>query len=255
MSTNRSKFSRLLKFSIILVVVFSALFFLVDELVMPRYVQQGKTMKVPNVLGLPADEAILILSDSGLVGKKAEERQDKQYPVGTVAVQNPLPGAEVKFGRGVYLTVSGGEPRALVPTLRGRSVRDATFALERVGLGMGTIRYEVSADFPVNTIIEQDIPESTSVATGTTVSVVVSQGLSKDQLPVPNVLKRALADGERVLLQAGLKIGNVVYQSNPDLLPNTIVEQFPRAGEMVPEGQAVDLVVTRKGERRPTVEN
>jgi beta-lactam-binding protein with PASTA domain len=247
--------SRLFKRSAIIVIVFLGVFFLVDDVLMPRYVQQGKTTNVPNVLGMTFDEALKVLAESGLEGKKAEERLDRQYPIGTIALQNPLPGVEVKFGRGVYLTVSGGEPKAIVPSLRGRTVRDATFALERVGLSLGLIRYEVSPDFPVNTIMEQEIPDSTSVTTGTPVNVVVSQGPSREQMPVPDVIKKALKDGERILLQSGFTIGNVVYQANPDLLPNTIVDQFPRAGAMAPAGQAIDLVVTRKSDKRPILEH
>ncbi|HEY4612379.1 MAG TPA: PASTA domain-containing protein [Bacteroidota bacterium] len=244
--------ARLLKRFALLFVVLLVLFFVIDDVIMPRYVQQGKTTKVPNVLGIPLDDAIAVLADSGLIGKKSEERQDKQFPLGTVAQQTPMPGTEVKFGRGVYLTVSGGEPQAMVPSLRGRSVRDATFALERVGLSLGSIRYEVSSEFPVNTIVEQDVPESTTVSVGKPIGVLVSQGASKEQVPVPDIVRKTLTEGERLLLQTGLKIGNVVYQANPDLLPNTIVEQYPRAGEMVPEGQAVDMVVTRRTERRPS---
>lgn len=254
MATSFSK-SRLFKRTAVILIVFLGVFFLVDDVFMPRYVQQGKTTKVPNVLGMTLEEAMKVLAESGLEGKKAEERLDKQYPIGTIALQNPPPGTEVKFGRGVYLTVSGGEPKVMVPSLRGRTVRDATFALERVGLSLGLIRYEVSSDFPVNTIMEQELPESTSVAAGTPVNVVVSQGPSREQVPVPDVVKKALKDGERILLQAGFTIGNVVYQANPDLLPNTIVDQFPRAGEMVSAGQAIDLVVTRKSDRRPLIEH
>jgi serine/threonine-protein kinase len=249
MSPTRSRFLQLAKRALLLLAGFTVLFFLVDDVLMPRYVQQGKTTKVPNVLGLSSEEAMKILSDSGLVGKKAEERQDKQYPIGTVAMQNPLPGSDVKYSRGVYLTISGGEPQAMVPKLQGRSVRDATFALERVGLGLGSIRYEVSAQYPVSTIIEQTIPESTNVVAGSSVDVVVSQGPSKDQVPVPDAVKKTLTEGEKLILQAGLKLGNIVFEENPDLLPNTIVEQMPRAGEMVVGGQAVDLVVTRKSKK------
>jgi beta-lactam-binding protein with PASTA domain len=250
MSPTLSKILQIAKRALLVLAGLAVLFFLVDDLLMPRYVQQGKTTKVPNVLGLSTEEAMKILSDSGLVGKKAEERQDKQYPIGTVAMQNPLPGSEVKYSRGVYLTISGGEPQAMVPKLRGRSVRDATFALERVGLILGSIRYEVSAESPANTIIEQTIPESTNVVSGSSVSVVVSQGPSKDQVPVPDAVRKMLGDGEKLILQAGLKIGNIVFEENPDLLSNTIIEQMPRAGEMVPGGQAVDLVVTRKSKKK-----
>ena len=82
------------------------LFLFFDNVIMPRYVQQDKTTTVPNVVGQPIDEAIQVLGQAGLTGKKSDTRTDKQYPEGTVVVQNPPAGTVVKFGRGVYLTVS-----------------------------------------------------------------------------------------------------------------------------------------------------
>jgi len=61
----------------------------------------------------------------------------------------------VKHGRRVYLTLSGGEVMAIVPQLRGRSMRDAKFALERYGLQLGSISFEPSTLYPENTIVAQ----------------------------------------------------------------------------------------------------
>jgi beta-lactam-binding protein with PASTA domain len=234
----------------ILFAVFVLGFVLFDDVVMPLYVEQGRTTIVPDVTGIQEEEALKKLSEAGVVGKVFETRQDKQFPVGTVAQQSPPPGAEVKYGRGIYLTISGGEPKVSVPSLRGRSVRDATLALERFGLRVGRIEYQVSTQYPENTVIEQGIGEDTRVVLGSSVPLIVSQGPSADRIPVPNVVKKTLIEGERIILKAGLKIGNVTYQTNPDLLPNTIVEQFPRSGTFVTIGQAIDLFVSQKPERR-----
>jgi beta-lactam-binding protein with PASTA domain len=255
MATLRNNISSFFKKALILAVVLLLLFFLVDNVIMPQYVQQGKTTKVPDVTGMPLDEALRILQESGLEGKKSEERPDKHYPEGTVALQTPPAGAEVKFGRGVYLVVSGGEPMVFVPGLRGRSVRDASFALERFGLQLGSIQYEVSTEFPVNTIMDQAIPESTRVSVGTQVNVVASQGPSKDQVPVPSLLRKTLTEGEKILTQSGFKVGNITYEPHPEILPNTIIDQYPRAGDMASAGQPIDLVVTRRGELRQRFEN
>jgi serine/threonine-protein kinase len=225
------------------------LFLFFDNVIMPRYVQQDKTTTVPNVVGQPIDEAIQVLGQAGLTGKKSDTRTDKQYPEGTVVVQNPPAGTVVKFGRGVYLTVSGGEPMVNVPALRGRSLRDATFALERFGLVLGNVRYEVSEEYPQGTIIDQDTPENTVVPVGRVINVAVSQGKSADQVPVPDVLKKPFSEAERIIIQAGLRIGNLTYQINTELLPNTVIDQFPKSGELVPSGRAIDLVVAQKGEK------
>ena len=244
-----------LKTPAIILGILIVLFYLFNNVFMPRYVQQGRTTKVPNVVGRTLDEALKILSEAGLPGKKADVRTDKQYAEGTVVLQNPPAGSEVKFGRGVYLTVSGGEPLVVVPGLRGRSLRDATFALERFGLVLGTTRYEVSEEYPQGTIVDQDTPENTKVPSGRLINVVVSQGKSADQVAVPDVIKKTFSDAERVVIQAGLRIGNITYQVNADLLPNTVIDQFPKPGELAPSGQAIDLVVAQKGEKQNDLQN
>ena len=231
------------------------LFYVFNNMVMPKYVQQGRTTTVPNVVGKTLDQATKTLADVGLPGKKADVRNDKQYPEGTVVVQIPPAGAEVKFGRGVYLTVSGGEPLVAVPGLRGSTLRNATFALEKAALVMGTATYQVSEEYPQGTIIDQDTPESTKVPSGRVINVVVSQGKSADQVPVPDVTKKTFSDAERILIQSNLRTGNITYKVSPDLLPNTVMEQFPKPGDMVPAGQAIDLVVAQKGEKQNDIQN
>ena len=239
----------------ILLVGFLVVFYIFNSIVMPRYVQQGKTTKVPNVVGKGLDEALKMLNDTGLPGKKAGVRTDKQYPEGTVVVQNPAAGSEVKYGRGVYLTVSGGEPLVVVPSLRGQSLRDATFSLERVGLVMGSTTYQVSEEYPQGTLIDQDTPLGSKVLSGKFINVTVSQGKNADQVPVPDVMKKTFSEAERIVIQAGLRVGNITYQVNADLLPNTVMEQFPKAGQLVPAGQAIDLVVAQKGEKLNDLQN
>jgi beta-lactam-binding protein with PASTA domain len=230
-------------------------FYLFNNILMPRYVQQGKTTKVPNVIGKPLDQAIKMLSDAGLVGKKAETRTDKQYPEGTVVVQTPPSEAEVKFGRGIYLTVSGGEPLVVVPGLRGLTLRAATFSLEKSNLALGTVKYELSEEYPQGNVIDQDIPENSKVPNGKVVNLVVSQGKSGDQVPVPDLTKRTFSEAEKIVILAGLRVGNITYQVNAELLPNTVIDQFPKSGQLVPTGQAVDLVVAQKGERANDLQN
>jgi eukaryotic-like serine/threonine-protein kinase len=239
----------------IVLAILLVLFYLFNNIFMPRYVQQGKTTKVPNVIGKPLDQAFKLLADAGLVGKKAETKSDKQYPEGTVVVQIPPADAEVKFGRGIYLTVSGGEPLVVVPGLRGLTLRAATFSLEKAGLALGTLRYEASEDYPLGNVIDQETPENTKVLNGKVINLVVSQGKSGDQVPVPDLTKRTFSEAEKIVILAGLRVGNITYQVNAELLPNTVIDQFPKPGQSVPTGQAIDLVVAQKGEKVNDLQN
>jgi serine/threonine-protein kinase len=75
----------------------------------------------------------------------------------------------------------------------------------------------------------------------------VSRGRRLDAIPVPDVIGRTLAEAERILTEAGLTLGQVTYQASFDLIPNTVVEQYPRVGEAVAVGSAVALFVVKAG--------
>lgn len=228
------------------------LFLLLNYIVLPIYVNHGSTLYVPRVVGFRLEAAMATLDSAGLTGVEADTRADAVQPPGTVVNQNPLPQAIVKHGRRVYLTVSGGDVLVPVPMLRGRSNREAKFALERVGLKLGGTSYAVSDAYPENTIIDQSMNPDTKVPRGSAVDIVVSRGNVVEETVVPSLVGKTTTEAGKLLESAGLKIGNITYQPSFDLLPNTIVDQYPRSGEPAKRGQTVDLFVVQVG--KPTEE-
>jgi beta-lactam-binding protein with PASTA domain len=230
-----------------------AIFLLLNDVALPLYVSHGGTQSVPSVSGLPIADARAQLEAAGLQPVEADTRPDPDRPSGTVIYQNPAPPALVKHGRRVYLTVSGGEALVPVPQLRGRSMRDAKFALERNGLQLGSMNFEPSTLYPENTIVAQSLSAESRIGRGTRVNITVSSGGgSGTGISVPNIVGRTVNEAEKILQAQGLNVGNITYQLSYELIPNTVVEQFPRAGETVTGGQKVDLFVVKVG--RPTEE-
>lgn len=249
------RYKKILKPLGIGVVIVILLIFFIDGIVMPFYVQKGKITKVPDVIGLPLQEAKTKLKIAGLDPKEAEYKTDKRYAIGTIILQIPAAESEVKYGRGVYLTISGGEELVEVPNLKGKSIREATFNLERRGLKLGNISYEPSEEIFANTIIRQTPTLSTKVKGGIYIDVVVSQGQTANTKQMPDVSMKTLTEAEKVIVNAGFKIGKITYQINLDLLPNTVLEQYPRAGELVQPGQAIDLIIAQKADFKIRDEN
>jgi eukaryotic-like serine/threonine-protein kinase len=239
----------------IIAVIAFILIVIIDSFFMPYYVQRGKTTTVPNIVGLSIEEAKKKLKEIGLEPKEAEYKPDKRYRTGTVIQQNPSADSEVKYGRGIYLTISGGEELVDVPNLRGKSIREAAFNLERCGLRLGSISYEPSEDIFPNTIIRQEIQTNKKIASGSQINIIVSQGQSTDLRLVPDVLSKTRTEAEKLLTENGFKIGKIVHQINLDLLPNTVLEQYPRAGVLVQLGTVIDLVVAQKTEMNVKPEN
>ncbi len=253
MITNRLK--RIAKPMGIFVLIVLLLFFLFDSILMPLYVQKGKTTKVPDVVGLSLDDAKQKIIEAGLDPKEAEYKNDKRYKIGTVVLQNPIAESEVKRERGVYLTISGGEELVEVPNLKGKSVREAVFNLVINNLNLGTISYEPSEEIFANTIIRQEVTPNTKIKSGNLINVIVSQGRSTDKQPVPDVSLKTFNEAEKILTDNGFRIGKIVYQMNIDILPNTILEQSPRAGALLQLGQPIDLIIAQKTDLKNNVEN
>jgi serine/threonine-protein kinase len=225
----------------------AGLFVLLNYVLLPAYVNQGGTLNVPSVVGLPFERARAVLDSIGLQPVQADTRSDPKQPVGTVVAQNPQQDALVKHGRRVYLSVSGGEALVVVPPLRGRSLRDARFTLECNGLILGEVTYAASETYPENTIVDQSAQPGTRMPKGSSVGITVSRGKATPEVIVPQLVGKTVIEAQRVLGKAGLRLGNVTYQISYDLLPNTVVDQFPRSGESVPDSQAVDLFVVKAG--------
>jgi beta-lactam-binding protein with PASTA domain len=230
------------------------LFVLVNYIVLPLYVSHAGRVTVPPVVGMSRDSAVQVLELAGLRVVDAETRPDPTYPPGVVVQQNPLGEAVVKEGRRVYLTLSGGEVQVVVPSLRGRSLRDARFALERFGLKLGGVGYDTSDTFPENTIIAQSIQADAHVSRGTEVHITVSQGRSTSDIRVPLVIGKTLGEATKLIEEARLHVGTISYQQSFDLVPNTVVDQFPRPGETPAPGQGVDLFVVKTGRPNEEIE-
>jgi eukaryotic-like serine/threonine-protein kinase len=240
------RFKKLIKPSLIIVLIGLIVFFFFDSVLMPWYVQKGKITKVPDVIGLSLEDAQLRIKEAGLEPKEAEYKNDKRYKVGTVIMQNPIAESEVKRDRGVYLTISGGEELVDAPNLKGKSIREAVFNLEKYNLKLGAISYEPSEEIFANTIIRQEILPGTKIKSGNRIDVTVSQGRSTDKHPVPDVSLKTLNEAEKILTDSGFRVGKITYQANIDVLPNTILEQNPRSGELMQLGQAIDLMIAQK---------
>jgi serine/threonine-protein kinase len=230
----------------------AGLFVLLNYVILPLYVNHGSRQSVPAVVGLPLDQARAVLDSASLVPVESDTRPDPDLPAGVVVSQNPAASSMVKEGRRVYLTISGGEVQVFVPLLRGRSMREARFTLERHGLRLGEVTYIPSEEFPDNTIVDQSSSADAKIPKGSRVSITVSSGSATGETTVPAVAGKSLGEADKLLQAAGLRRGQVTYQSSFDLVPNTVVDQFPRAGEPAKRGDAVDLFVVTPG--RPAEE-
>ena len=237
--------NRFVKRTLIIFAAILVFLLFLDFLLLPWWVSKEET-KVPKVVGMNEQEAVAILEDHDLNPIISDTTFNESFPKGAIALQRPEEGSTVKVGRRVYLFISGGEPTVLVPMLTGKSVRDAKFALERIGLKLGTVE-QVPSSNPKNMIFDQEYVEGTPIKKGQTVGVSLSSGIETGEISVPDLIGKSLMEAGKVLADSSLRIGKLNYQISFSLLPNTIIDQYPSKGNKLNPGDAVDLFVTKSG--------
>lgn len=222
---------------------FLAFVVLMDKIILPWYVSEPEE-QVPKVVGMKEDAAVRTLENLNLEPIISDTTFNERYPRGTIILQKPLAGETVKEGRRVYLFVSGGEPVVLVPSLKGKSVRDAKFSLERLGLSLGEVE-NIPSENPKNMIFDQQYVEGTPLKKGESVGVIVSAGEEYGEIVVPDLVGKSLSEAESILADSSLLVGKINYQPSFSLLPNTILDQYPSKGNKVNKGDKIDLFVTK----------
>jgi len=222
---------------------FVILILLLDNLIMPWFVSSPETT-VPQVVGLQVSEAVNILEADGFEPLISDTSYGLQVPVGAVFFQKPDAGAVVKEGRTVFLFVSGGVSTITVPQLKGKSILDAKFALERLGLKLGRVE-RIPSSHPEDMIFDQQYAEGTLLKQGEFVGVTISVGRGGGSIIVPDLIGKSLTEARKILADSSLIIGKINYQPSSTLLPNTILDQYPSSGNSLNSGNAVDLFVTQ----------
>ena len=81
-------------------------FLILDKIVMPLYVSHSQSRYLPNVVGLPFEEARNRLEVEGFSVLKGDVKYTDQFLPGTVIDQYPKSFLRVKPGRRVRLTLS-----------------------------------------------------------------------------------------------------------------------------------------------------
>jgi serine/threonine-protein kinase len=216
---------------------------LFDLVLMPIYTKHGESLEVPNTIAMRFEEAKELLEEKGLIAVKSGEKYDSVLPFGYIVEQNPREKRLVKKGRRVYLVISVGERDIEVPQLVGLSETNAIERLKSSGLRVGEIDYQYSDELR-DVVIGQSNTPSSLLKASSTVDLVVSNGKPIGRARVPALLGKSLQSSERELKKAGLQLGEVKYELNEQLLPNTVIVQDIEAGTEVPHGTYISLVVS-----------
>ncbi|MBJ7520297.1 MAG: Stk1 family PASTA domain-containing Ser/Thr kinase [Solirubrobacteraceae bacterium] len=197
----------------------------------------NERVTVPSVVGASLASATDRLEDEGFEVVTVRENSTRER--NEVIGQDPSGGTRAEQGSRVRLTVSDGPGTATVPDVVGEGRNAARQALEDAGFEVEEDR-ESSDEVTENRVIEQRPSGGQQATTGATVTIVVSTGA--ERVDVPNVVGQS-EDAARSALQDAGFTAVVTEEETSDAQAGTVLRQSPAGGARAQRGSRVSIVV------------
>ena len=233
---------------LIRVLVLAGLFligiFSFNYVLMPMLVRQGGAVIVPDLKNASEAEAAQMLSRLGLSMRVDRSDYDPQVPVGFILSQSPRANENLKPGRSVVVVVSLGTRTRMVPDLRGMTQRQGRNLLQSEGLDLGRVARVMHTGDAREHVIATSPPVGDEVHEGETVDIVVSAPGGGAVYLMPDLSAQDLFFVREKLEKLGFRVASVRYEDKEGVFPNTVIDQRPRAGERIREGESIELVAS-----------
>jgi serine/threonine-protein kinase len=165
-------------------------------------------------------------------------------PRGQVIDTTPAANAQVPLGSPLTVILSTGPAQVRVPDESGKTRDDAVADLTGLGL-QPTTRSQSSDTVDSGTVIGTDPSAGTSVAKGSSITVIVSSGSAP--VPVPDVTGKSETDAQSQLVDLGLKVQTQDVAVTDPAQDGVVQKQSPDPGTKLKKGDTVTLQIGRLG--------
>ncbi|MFT4752516.1 MAG: hypothetical protein ACI85Q_000047 [Salibacteraceae bacterium] len=237
---------------VMLIIVIGAIFGV--SVFLNDYTKHDEFVEVPAFEGFHYSEVDGFISDKDLSYEISDSIFDPFKPRGIVLEQLPKAGELVKPNRKVYLTINSVVPPSiLLPELRDITVRQVLSKIETYGLKVDSLIYRpAECDNCVIGVIHNgaEVLPGTRIEKGSSVSLVIGEGIGSERIAIPYLYKRTLAEVRVLLIASGLNVGyyefDTTTQTNADSLKAFLYRQIPAYDTIneVRQGQAFELFFT-----------
>ncbi|MFC6694456.1 Stk1 family PASTA domain-containing Ser/Thr kinase [Nocardioides daphniae] len=129
------------------------------------------------------------------------------------------------------------------PSVLGMNRAEATAALEQAGLEVEVGDPSYSEDVPVDDVVATDPGPGDRVLPGETVTLSLSQG--PERYDVPKLAGLSVDDAQRALEETKLEFGRQVDKYHDSVPEGQVISSNPKAGTTLRPGTAVNVVVSK----------
>jgi len=128
-----------------------------------------------------------------------------------------------------------------VPDLGGNTVSEAAAKLAAVHLVVGTRTVREDPTKDPDTVLNQSPSPHTPVKTGSSVDLILAQS---SMVEIPRLVGMSLDDALRMLADRQLQVGSIEREPKAGVARDTVLRQFPDAGDKAKDRSKVALMVS-----------
>ena len=216
---------------------------------MKKFMEGGKDVKIPNVVGEKVEDAKSKLEGLGLKVLEVTEESDQEK--GIVLKVDPNVDSTVKSGSEVKLTVSGGEGQIKVPNFAEMNLDSVKRTLKSLGLELGTVDEEYSDSVPRGEVISQSPNANESVDKGSKVNVTISKGkeIKTTTLNIPDVSGKSVDEAKSILANAGVEANAVKGEAaKSEEEAGKVYSQSQSGSITLKEGEKITITINYYGD-------
>ncbi len=229
---------------LILAALFAAGVLAFNFIIMPMLVHQSGAVIVPDLRNTSESQAKQSLSRLGLKLRVMRSEYSAQVPHGYVITQSPRANDNLKPGRTVTVVTSLGPEMHRVPDVKGMSLRQGRSVLEQAGLSMGRVARVTREETDREAIVATSPPVGEEVSDDEAVEIVLAVTAGGRTYMMPDLSGQDLLFIREKLEKLGYRVSSVRYEPREGVFPNTIVDQRPKPGARIREGESVELVAS-----------
>ena len=239
--------------------VFLVVVFLGAGILLNVITRHGKTVQAPDLTNMSVAEAEAAAAEAGVTVRVVDSVFVKRLGAGLVYRQIPAPGATVKRGRSLFLTINSVVPRKVVmPNLYGYSASEAMAEIQNRGLTMGKLNYV--RDIATNNVLGwkcdgKPVEAGDLVVSGSSIDLTIGYNAG-ETTSVPRIIGMKYINAIDAIHDHFLNVGRV--SADPDIRTyadsvNAVVyKQGATPGSRMYLGSNVSFSLTLDSSKLPT---
>lgn len=235
----------LLAFAIVAVLIAGAV------ILLDVFTKHNQELVVPDFTNMSVEEASAAAMQVGMRVEVTDSVFVKRMQKGAVYRQNPAPGAKVKDGRRIVLTINAVNAKKLtMPNLIGYSMRQAKAELLSRGLVLGKLIYV--QDMATNNVLKQlyknkEIEAGTQIESESVIDLVVGLNNLDNRTYVPDVYGLKNSRAVETVQEHSLNVRSLRFDTTvkdyDDSLNAVVYRQMPEPSDSISVGMGEEVVL------------